>query len=171
MGDSLSEAPNRASAPGDRHQVVVHVAAEALAENVSAETFSVTIPAETPLHPETVRRLACDGGLLTIVEKDNGDPLNVGRKTRAIPPSTRRALLARDRHCRFPGCSHDRYVEGHHIVHWAHGGETRLDNLVLLCSRHHRAVHEFGYHIRRESDGTFRFMKPGVRKPAYTGVT
>jgi hypothetical protein len=206
MGESLSDAPNRASAPGDRHQVVVHVAAEALAENVSAETspenvsaetLAVTVTAEnppenvsaetpsvntpadtpfdkpfaTPLHPETVRRLACDGGLLTIVEKDNGDPLNVGRKTRAIPPSTRRALLARDRHCQFPGCAHDRYVEGHHIVHWAHGGETRLDNLVLLCSRHHRAVHEFGYRIQRRSDGTFRVVKPGVRKPAYTGVT
>ena len=189
MGDSLSDAPNRASAPGDRHQVVVHVAAEALVENVSAETLpvnvtaetppknvsaetpSVNIPAETPLHPETARRLACDGGLLTIVEKDNGDPLNVGRKTRAIPPSTRRALLARDRHCQFPGCAHDRYVEGHHIVHWAHGGETKLDNLVLLCSRHHRAVHERGYRIRRENDGTFRVMKPGVLKPTYTGVT
>ena len=90
---------DRASTPGDRHQVVVHVAAEALAENVSAETRPANVPAETspakvaaetPLHPETVRRLACDGGLLTIVEKDNGDPLNVGRKTRAIPPSTRR---------------------------------------------------------------------------------
>ena len=198
MGDSLSDAPNRASAPGDRHQVVVHVAAEALVENVSAETLpvnaaaettpenvtaetppknvsaetrSANIPAETPLHPETIRRLACDGGLLTIVEKDNGDPLNVGRKTRAIPPSTRRALLARDRHCQFPGCAHDRYVEGHHIVHWAHGGETKLDNLVLLCSRHHRAVHECGYRIQRENDGTFRVMKPGVHQPVYTGET
>ncbi|MGE0624787.1 MAG: HNH endonuclease [Pseudomonadales bacterium] len=117
--------------------------------------------AGTRLHPETVRRLACDGGLLTIIENPRGDPLNVGRKTRAIPPSTRRALVARDRHCQFPGCSQERYVEGHHIKHWAQGGETRPDNLVLLCSRHHRAVHELGYRIERTPEGELRFIRPG----------
>ncbi|MGE3465051.1 MAG: HNH endonuclease [Pseudomonadales bacterium] len=122
-----------------------------------------SIYAGTRLHPETVRRLACDGGLLTIIESPRGDPLNVGRKTRAIPPSTRRALVARDRHCQFPGCSQERYVEGHHIKHWAHGGETRPDNLVLLCSRHHRAVHELGYRIERTLDGELRFISPGGR--------
>ena len=110
-------------------------------------------------HPETVRRLACDGGLVTVLEDPAGDPLNVGRKTRAIPPSTRRALVSRDRCCQFPGCSHDRYVEGHHIIHWAHGGETTLDNLVLLCSHHHRAVHEMGYRIRRTPDGVELFRE------------
>ncbi|MGE0624203.1 MAG: DUF222 domain-containing protein [Pseudomonadales bacterium] len=175
MADSL--AGKTASTPGDRHQVVVHVDAEALAAevpdedvpagtSVSAETpesegSAKNIPAGTRLHPETVRRLACDGGLLTIIESPRGDPLNVGRKTRAIPTSTRRALVARDRHCQFPGCSQERYVEGHHIKHWAQGGETRPDNLVLLCSRHHRAVHELGYRIERTPAGELRFIKPG----------
>ena len=116
------------------------------------------------LHLETMRRLACDGGLVAVVEDPKGDPLSVGRKTRAIPPSTRRALVSRDRHCQFRGCTHDRYVEGHHIVHWAQGGETKLDNLVLLCSRHHRSVHEFGYRIRRSGDGSFEFMEPTGHK-------
>lgn len=171
MGDSLSDTPRRANAPGDRHQVVVHVSAETLTQTVSAETSPNGVPSETPLHPETVRRLTCDGGLLAIVEKDNGDPLSVGRKTRAIPPATRRALVARDRHCRYPGCGHVRYVEGHHIVHWAQGGETKLDNLVLLCSRHHRAVHEFGYRIQRASDGSFVFREPGGHNPMCTTMT
>ena len=219
MADSLAGQP--ASASGDRHQVVVHVAAERLAdcvsagtsadgvsaatpnesvspgtpngkvsggtpsedvsagtpedvsaarpalgvsagtpsENVAAGTLTKTVAAETFLHPETVRRLACDGGLVTVLEDPAGDPLNVGRKTRAIPPSTRRALVSRDRCCQFPGCSHDRYVEGHHIVHWARGGETTLDNLVLLCSHHHRAVHEMGYRLRRTSDGVELFRE------------
>jgi len=147
MADSLIG--GNPSAPGDRHQVHVHVSAETLAgENTETEIDKTHVPAET-LHPETIRRLACDGGLVTIIENAKGGPLSVGRKTRAIPPSTRPALLSRDRHCQFPGCTQDRYVEGHHVVHWAKGGETRLDNLVLLCSRHHQAVHEFGYRIER----------------------
>ena len=133
----------------------VHVSAETLGgTNKPTNTDKNNVPAEK-LHPENIRRLACDGGLVTIIENAKGSPLNVGRKTRAIPPATRRALLSRDRHCQFPGCSQDRYVEGHHVVHWAKGGETRLDNLVLLCNRHHRVVHEFGYRIERTSDGRF----------------
>ena len=161
------------STPGDRHQVHVHVSAETLADtDTETETDAKNVPAET-LHPETIRRLACDGGLVTIIENAKGSPLSVGRKTRAIPPSTRRALLSRDRHCQFPGCSQDRYVEGHHVVHWAKGGETRLDNLVLLCSRHHQAVHEFGYRIERTSEGGFEVAKPAgsnfaVSKPVCT---
>jgi len=174
MADSL--AGRATSTPGDRHQVVIHVNAETLAAELPDGSVSVgtstnaggcsveNVPAGTHLHPETIRRLACDGGLVTIIENPGGDPLNVGRKTRVIPPSTRRALLARDRHCQFPGCSQERYVEGHHIKHWAHGGETRPDNLLLLCSRHHRAVHELGYRIERTDDGGFRFIRPGGKR-------
>ena len=145
----------------------VHVSAETLA---GTETDKNNVPAET-LHPETIRRLACDGGLVTIIENAKGSPLNVGRKTRAIPPATRRALLSRDRHCQFPGCSQDRYVEGHHVVHWAKGGETRLDNLVLLCGRHHRAVHEFGYRIERTNEGRFEVVKQAGSKRVCTGTS
>ena len=89
-----------------------------------------------------------------------GEPLDVGRKTRSIPPALRRALRSRDRGCRFPGCTHTRFVDGHHIHHWADGGETRMDNLVLLCRRHHVAVHEEGYRIELQPDGAARFFHP-----------
>ena len=100
-------------------------------------------------------------------KKTNGDPLSIGRKTRVIPPSMRRALVARDRHCQYPGCSHDRYVEGHHRVHWAQGGATRLDNLVLLCSRHHRQLHEYGERIQRSTDSIFTMAKSKVAKSRF----
>ena len=112
-----------------------------------------------PLHAETVRRLTCDGALVTVLEDDEGEVLNVGRKTRAIPSAIRRALRARDSHCQFSGCSHTRYLDGHHIIHWANGGETKLDNLVLLCRRHHRYVHEHGFSMQRQARG-FMFSSP-----------
>ena len=76
-----------------------------------------------------------------------GSLLDVGRKTRTVPPAMRRALDHRDGGCRFPGCG-NRFCDAHHITHWADGGETRLDNLVLLCRRHHRAVHEEGFGVQ-----------------------
>ena len=90
------------------------------------------------LSPETARRLACDA---SVVQN--------GRKTRTIPPALRRALRARDRGCRFPGCENRRFLDAHHVHHWAKGGETTADNLVLLCRRHHRLVHEGGWHVDR----------------------
>ena len=88
---------------------------------------------------ESARRLACDASLVS-----------VGRKSRVVPAAMRRALDARDEgRCRFPGCENRRWVDAHHIVHWARGGETKLDNLVLLCSRHHRLVHEGGFGLAR----------------------
>ena len=88
--------------------------------------------------------------------------LDVGQRTRTIPPALRRALQARDRGCRFPGCL-VRHAQGHHLHHWANGGPTRLDNLALLCRRHHRAVHEEGYAVERAPDGTLRFSTPAGR--------
>ncbi|MCZ6642259.1 MAG: HNH endonuclease signature motif containing protein, partial [Gammaproteobacteria bacterium] len=83
----------------------------------------------------------------------------VGRKTRVIPSAIRRALKARDGGCQYPGCSQSRYVDGHQITHWADGGETKLDNLILICRHHHRLVHEFGYRILKTDTG-FEFVKP-----------
>ena len=89
--------------------------------------------------------------------------LDVGRKTRTVPSAIRRALSARDAHCRFPGCT-GRHTDAHHIEHWADGGATRLDNLVLLCRRHHRAVHEEGWTVAWGRDGDAQFTRPnGVR--------
>jgi hypothetical protein len=110
---------------------------------------------------ETARRLACDASVVTVIEDDAGEPLDVGRRTRSIPSALRRALNARDRGCRFPGCTHTRYVDGHHIHHWADGGETKLANLVSLCRFHHRQVHEGGMVVERLDDGAWRFVKPG----------
>ena len=93
---------------------------------------------------ETARRLSCDASVVEILENGEGEPLDVGRKTRTIPPALRRALKSRDQGCVFPGCTHKRFVDGHHIHHWAEGGETKLSNLVSLCRTHHRAVHEGG---------------------------
>ena len=91
-----------------------------------------------------------------------GQVLEVGRRTRTISPALRRALLHRDRGCRFPGCGL-RFCQGHHLRHWAHGGPTTLDNLALLCRFHHRAVHEEGYQVERAPDGALRFRRPDGR--------
>jgi len=144
-------------AGNERYQVVVHVDAAVLADpqqpGQSALEDGLRVPAETS------RRLACNA--TRVVMRDAGDDrvLDVGRRTRTIPPALRRALQARDRGCRFPGCG-VRHAQGHHIHHWANGGPTRLDNLALLCRRHHRAVHEEGYQVERDADGTLRFSTP-----------
>jgi len=92
----------------------------------------------------------------------DGRVVEVGARTRTIPPALRRALHYRDRGCRFPGCG-VRFGQGHHIRHWAHGGPTTLSNLAMLCSRHHRAVHEEGYQLDRQADGELRFRRPDGR--------
>jgi hypothetical protein len=107
----------------------------------------------TCVSAETARRLSCDCGVVEIVEGAHGTPLSVGRKRRTIPGSMKRALLQRDRTCRFPGCGNRLYLEAHHIVHWADGGETSLLNTVLCCSFHHRFVHEYGWSIESHADG------------------
>ncbi|MGH2838276.1 MAG: DUF222 domain-containing protein [Thermoleophilaceae bacterium] len=140
-------------------EVVVHVDAETLAEQDHADGMC-HIEEAAGLHPETARRLGCDASLVRIIERD-GRPLTVGRKSRTIPPALRRALQARDRGCRYPGCSRKgAWVDGHHIKHWAHGGNTELENLVQLCYQHHRLVHEGGFTV--EAAGSeFVFRRPG----------
>ena len=154
---------------GDRQQIVVHVDAETLREGGAGRCELEDGPS---LAVETVRRMACDASIVRVVENEHGEPLNVGRKTRSIPPAIRRALNARDRGCRFPGCPNARYVDAHHVHHWAHGGETKLSNLVQLCRFHHRQVHEGRVVIqylddgdRAASEGTpsggaLRFLRP-----------
>jgi len=87
------------------------------------------------------------------VFEDDGKPLSVGRRRRTVPTSIRRALKARDGRCRFPGCEARRWVDAHHVHHWAQGGETSLENLILLCRRHHRLVHEGGYRVSLSAGG------------------
>jgi hypothetical protein len=99
----------------------------------------------------------------------DGEPLNVGRKTRAIPPALARALRSRDGGCRYPGCTRTRFTEGHHVKHWADGGETKLANLVTLCRFHHRLVHEGGFGLAATDDGVFVFTRPDGRRVAASG--
>ena len=96
-------------------------------------------------------------------EVSDGQPLSIGRKSRSIPPAIRRALRARDRGCRFPGCINRYRIDGHHIRHWADGGETSLDNLLQLCRHHHRLLHEGGFsceHTIGNSGGKIVFRNP-----------
>lgn len=95
------------------------------------------------LLPDSARRLACDASLLVVSEDAVGNVLDIGRRSRIIPAAMARALSIRDDGCcQFPGCCENRYTEGHHIKHWADGGETKLDNLVTLCNYHHRELHK-----------------------------
>jgi hypothetical protein len=114
------------------------------------------------LAPETARRLGCDTSVVPILSS-GGETLSVGRKTRSIPPHIRRALDSRDGGCRFPGCENRRWVDAHHIHHWAKGGETSLDNLVVLCRHHHRLVHEGGFSVRRPPTGELEIRRPDGR--------
>jgi len=150
---TLQHGPTALSA-AERYQVVVHVTAETLAGDDAGRCELDNGPG---IALDTVRRITCDGSLLRITEDDAGNPLDIGRKTRAVSPALRRALQARDGGCRFPGCSHRRFADAHHIRHWADGGDTSIDNLVLLCRHHHRLVHEDGFGVERTADGLIRF--------------
>jgi len=141
-------------------------------------TISIDLPMETgelvekalangngrsSLPIKSVKRLCCDGHAVILGEDENGEPLNIGRKTRAVPTAIKRALMARDKSCAFPGCHHQRFVDAHHIQHWSAGGETNLDNLMLLCSQHHKLVHEGGFAIERDFQDRWFFKRPHGR--------
>ena len=166
-------APDEAvtAGPAPPRTTSTHAACPASARGQSAldEAGGIHVSAET------ARRVACDAAKVTMRHGHAGEVLSVGRRTRTISPALRRALAARDRHCRFPGCPATRCDV--HIRHWAHGGETALDNLVLLCRRHHRAVHEEGFRVVLGAAGEVRFVRPDGRPlpeapplPAVTGA-
>ena len=135
LAESALAADLDRGAAGDRYQVVVHVDEDVLRDD--AGTGQSVLEDGTHVPAETARRIACDASRVVMRHGPDGTVLDVGRKTRTIPPAIRRALAARGRTCRFPGCS-CRHCGVHHVRHWAAGGATRLDNLLLLCRRHHR---------------------------------
>ena len=158
----------------DRYQVMVHVTAvtsEAVGAAPGRDSYIEDGPGVTAV---TSRRIACDSSVVVIKEDKNGEPLSIGRRSRSIPPSMRRALRARDKGCRFPGCTNSRFVDGHHIQHWSDGGETSLDNLVLLCRHHHHLVHEGGFACGKDKNGTITFRdqreQPLDQSPGLSGV-
>jgi hypothetical protein len=134
---------------GDRYQAVVHV---------SAETSEMAVEDGPVLPRQTGKRLLCDSAVIALMEDADGEPLSVGRKRRTVSTAIRRALQKRDGGCRFPGCGQTVFVDAHHIVHWVDGGETSLDNLLLLCRHHHRQLHEGGWRLEKTCDGSFAFF-------------
>src|SRR6267378_607860 len=156
-------------APGERYQVVVHVEAPVLAD-ADAPGQSV-LEDGAHVSAETCRRLACDASRVVMRHDEHGRVVEIGARTRTIPPALRRALDHRDRGCRFPGCG-VRFGQGHHIRHWAHGGHTTLSNLALLCRRHHRAVHEEGYGVealRAHHDAQHLRIQARTAMPGWLG--
>jgi 5-methylcytosine-specific restriction endonuclease McrA len=147
-------------APGERYQVVVHVDAAVLED--PEQEGQTALEGGIRISAEISRRLACDASRVVMRHDADGRVVEVGARTRTIPPALRRALHHRDRACRFPGCG-GRILEGHHVQHWANGGPTTLSNLISLCRRHHRAVHEEGYRVVRHADGA-QFMRPDGRE-------
>jgi hypothetical protein len=142
---------------GDRYLINLHTEPDVL--QADGDGAEAECEACGHVAAETSRRMACDASVVKWREDEDGEPLNIGRKTRTIPPAIRRALQRRDGGCRFPGCSCTRFVDAHHIVHWADGGDTSMHNLVLLCRRHHRLVHEggFGVHVGAGSEIWFSY--------------
>ena len=125
-------------------EIVVHIDAATLAGNHD----------DTGISAEVSRRLLCDAGVIPALDDEEGRTLELGRKSRVFCGALRRALLIRARgRCEFPGCTHDRYLEGHHIQHWIDGGETHLSNAALTCTRHHAWLHEGRFHVKATADG------------------
>jgi hypothetical protein len=153
--DALALLVERALAPGgvsaetplpasERYTVIVQI----------DEDGSAHLEDGTRVSAETARRIACDAGVVR-VRGSRGGRREVEGKRRSIPPRLRRALQIRDQGCRFPGCG-CRFTQGHHLHHWEDGGPTRLSNLVSLCARHHRLMHEGGFSVRMDPTGSDR---------------
>lgn len=152
----LSEQSGSSTSTAENYCVTVHVDRSALVEDKGRSGLPV----------ESVRRISCDADIITVVENDEGQPLDIGRQTRVVPTAIKRALWARDKGCTFPGCRNKRFVDAHHIEHWSAGGETKIDNLMLLCTRHHRLVHEDGFLIEKDYRDCWFFRRPdGVAVP------
>lgn len=145
------------AATNDNYLVTVHVDQAALAGREGRSALPI----------ESVKRLCCDSHAVVITEDGMGEPLSIGRKTRIVPAAIQRALRARDNNCcTFPGCRNRRYLHSHHVEHWSNGGETSLDNLMLLCTRHHTLVHEGGFRIEKDFSDHWYFVRPdGIAVP------
>jgi hypothetical protein len=144
FGDSESGEAPMSGTRAERYQIMLHVEESTL--DAQSEPGMAHLEDGTRVSAETCRRLACDASVVTVRHTADGRILDVGRRTRTIPPAIRRALHARDGGCRFPGCG-SRFTDAHHIRHWADGGETSLDNTILLCGHHHRRLHEQGFRV------------------------
>ena len=165
----LANGPGRRERrPGQRYEVVLTIDRNELAERATSGNARYQVDPDWGVDEEDARQIACDADLTEFVQDAQGDLLNYERRRRIVPAPLLRALKLRDRNrCRFPGCPHRRHVEAHHVRHWIDGGETRLDNLVLLCSAHHRLLHHGAFHITVEDDDVVFISRDGeVIEPA-----
>ncbi len=140
-----------------RPDIIVHVSTETLGRGAPgiSETGRGTF-----LTAEEVERIACDANLTRVVFGPESQPLDVGRTQRLVTPALRAAISARDRHCVFPGCDRpSTWCDAHHLQHWSQGGETKIENLVLLCRHHHVLVHQAGWRIEGKP-GALRIYRP-----------
>ena len=154
MADQVMRGTSPDRTPTD---IVLTVPVDALDPTRTDELLAATTPDGTCLSIDAARRLACDCGLSVMIEDANGTCLSIGRKSRTIPASMKRALLRRDTTCRFPGCCNRVYLDGHHAKHWGEGGATSLRNLVTLCKYHHRFLHEYGFRVELDEQQRPRF--------------
>jgi Domain of unknown function (DUF222)/HNH endonuclease len=147
---------DRPNVGGERPNVVVTIDLESLVDRSGRRA---EMPDTGSITPETARRLACDADVTRVITRAGSEPLELGRRTKVVPPGLRKAIAVRDRGCRFPGCGRPPgWCDAHHVVHWADGGETSLSNLVLLCRPHHRTIHRgFGVEM---VDGRPVFSRP-----------
>lgn len=152
---ALASARIAADADPDRATVVVHADLDALIGG----TGGCEIENGPVIHNETARRLLCNGRIQTVIEDRAGRLVGVGRISREPPAWMMRQLRHRDGGCRFPGCGVRRFAQAHHIVWWERGGATDLDNLLLVCSFHHKLVHEHGWSIRGRATEE-RWLRP-----------
>jgi Domain of unknown function (DUF222)/HNH endonuclease len=146
--DLCRRAANQApQAGGEKPHVTVTIDWETLRGSGTAMLGS-----GTPVTAETARRLACDATIIPAVLGGAGEPLDLGRAARLVSTAQRRAIVLRDQGCRFPGCDRPpQWTDAHHLVPWANGGPTDLDNLVSLCRWHHSAVHEGGWTLHLDT--------------------
>jgi hypothetical protein len=144
---------------GERPHVTVTVDLQTLEGRLPTPGSGAELEDTGPISSEAARRLACDASVSRVITSGPSEPLDVGRRTQVVPAGIRRAVVVRDRGCRFPGCDRPQgWSEAHHVVHWARGGDTAVSNLVLLCRRHHRLVHHgFGLEM---ANGRPMFFRP-----------
>jgi HNH endonuclease len=139
----------------DRATIVLHTTVQALAQGAPAELEGGGV-----IDAPTLQRLGCHARVQSVMEDSRGNAFALGRMSREPSAAMVRQLRYRERDCQFPACAHRRFTNVHHIVHWARGGRTDLENLVLICTYHHKLVHELGWGIKRESDGTVSWFYP-----------
>lgn len=152
---SWMDRSDRPAILGERPHVVVTLDLEALEGRAGRSELQDA----GPITPGAARRIACDAKVSRVITNGPTQPLEIGRASRVIPPSLRRAVVVRDGGCRFPGCGRPSgWCDAHHVRHWAEGGETSFDNLLLLCRPHHRAIHR-GFGIEMV-DGVPVFTRP-----------